>query len=619
MFAGTAGPVVGANVSVYEASLTHPNPGAAITTTTTNSDGMWEFSGLSDSAKDVKVEYTSRVKWYKGLTLHSVYAVREFAEDTLADQNLVDNGGAEVNTGTAPFSPGTSFSEIIDRWQAKRGVGDTLTITHVNAPVVTNSQKAVQAVYTKSAGNAFIEIPLPTILAVALRGKTISGSAQVRQTVGNSAQVYITDGVNTFGGAFSATTGSFVTLKYENFLVDNAAAGVSVGVTLPLSTTVQIDNVMLNLGTTALIFVPKLSDSELSWTIVEAAPTADTARLSVILNNLAERVKSIIGAAGNDWKDAIPATLTSLLATKVAKAGDTMTGALGFSTDTAGVIFSGGGHLIDVNAVGTFLRANLNKFVVQNEAANTTMAQIELALTSIFNNGAASGALRIYLENATRYFTMTSTGAGGLRLVRDDSNTALDIGPGATMVLNGSTVWDDGNTTNRVTTAKIADLQVTGAKIADATITAGKIGNGQITGTQIQDGSITDTDIHPANKDGVAGANSMRTLGSGAQQAAAGNHGHTSMAKLASGTYTGDGAGTRAISGLGFTPKYVFVQKTSISNTSGILAGHDMTVFLNASSVQYSSGNSLDADGFTLQATSGFNVNTATYLWVAMG
>lgn len=40
-------------------------------------------------------------------------------------------------------------------------------------------------------------------------------------------------------------------------------------------------------------------------------------------------------------------------------------------------------------------------------------------------------------------------------------------------------------------------------------------------------GTITDTEVAAANKDGTAGTASMRTLGTGAQQAAAGNHTHS--------------------------------------------------------------------------------------------
>lgn len=46
---------------------------------------------------------------------------------------------------------------------------------------------------------------------------------------------------------------------------------------------------------------------------------------------------------------------------------------------------------------------------------------------------------------------------------------------------------------------------------------------GLITSADIQDGTITDTDVAAANKDGSAGTASMRTIGTGATQAMAGN------------------------------------------------------------------------------------------------
>lgn len=45
-------------------------------------------------------------------------------------------------------------------------------------------------------------------------------------------------------------------------------------------------------------------------------------------------------------------------------------------------------------------------------------------------------------------------------------------------------------------------------------------------GLKVADGGITDTQVAAANKDGSAGVASMRTLGTGAAQAAAGNHNH---------------------------------------------------------------------------------------------
>lgn len=54
---------------------------------------------------------------------------------------------------------------------------------------------------------------------------------------------------------------------------------------------------------------------------------------------------------------------------------------------------------------------------------------------------------------------------------------------------------------------------------------------GLVTSAMISNGTITDVDVDSANKDGVAGTASMRTLGTGAQQAAAGNDSRLSDAR----------------------------------------------------------------------------------------
>ncbi len=55
----------------------------------------------------------------------------------------------------------------------------------------------------------------------------------------------------------------------------------------------------------------------------------------------------------------------------------------------------------------------------------------------------------------------------------------------------------------------------------------------------IADGTITAAMVAAANKDGLAATASLRTLGTGAQQAAAGDHAHALLAPLASPTFTG--------------------------------------------------------------------------------
>ena len=48
----------------------------------------------------------------------------------------------------------------------------------------------------------------------------------------------------------------------------------------------------------------------------------------------------------------------------------------------------------------------------------------------------------------------------------------------------------------------------------------------RVTSQDIKDLTIVDGDVAAANKDGTTGTPSLRTLGTGAQQAAAGDHGH---------------------------------------------------------------------------------------------
>jgi len=65
-----------------------------------------------------------------------------------------------------------------------------------------------------------------------------------------------------------------------------------------------------------------------------------------------------------------------------------------------------------------------------------------------------------------------------------------------------------------------------------------------LTGAQIRAGTLTDTQIAAANKDGTAGTASLRTLGTGATQAAAGNDARFTDSRAPTGAAGGDLAGT---------------------------------------------------------------------------
>ena len=67
---------------------------------------------------------------------------------------------------------------------------------------------------------------------------------------------------------------------------------------------------------------------------------------------------------------------------------------------------------------------------------------------------------------------------------------------------------------------------------------------GSVTAAQLADGTITDVDVASANKDGTAATPSLRTLGTGAQQACAGNDARLSNARTPTGAAGGSLSGT---------------------------------------------------------------------------
>jgi hypothetical protein len=100
-------------------------------------------------------------------------------------------------------------------------------------------------------------------------------------------------------------------------------------------------------------------------------------------------------------------------------------------------------------------------------------------------------------------------------------------------------------------TLPAANLPNAGVFTGDATTTfpALTIGAGAITATKIATATITDVQVAAANKDGAAGTASMRTLGTGSTQAAAGNHTHAA-ADVTSGTF-GTARGGTGLSSIG--------------------------------------------------------------------
>lgn len=608
-FAGTSAAVVGANVSVYEASLSHPNPNSALATTTTNSDGMWSFTGLSDTPKDVKVEYAGRVKWYKGLTLHSVYSVRENADDPANVINLLPNGGFEVNTtGQTSWSPGTGDGAILDGWTARRGTGDTLTINQVATPTSPNSQKALELVYTKSGGDAFVQCILPTTWVYALRGKTISASVQMRQSAANMARCQITDGVTTTNAGFSATTGSYVTSAVNNFVVSPAATDLRIGVIVSASGTLHLDNAMLNLGVEAEAFVLHPADGDV-YVITEAAPASDAGTVRTLLNALAERVRALGGLA--DWKDAVAVSLVN----KVSKAGDAMTGALTLANNIGYRCFDNAGGPRDMVKVTS---DNVGEFGNPNFGINRLWAFSNDGLKARYVNGPGSNTDH----------TIWHAGNVG-------ANSGLDADK-----LDGQHGSYYQARTNHTGTQAPSTISPQGAgSTLDADLLDGQHGSyyqarGNHTGTQAPStispqgaGSGLDADL-------LDGQHASAFAGSGhnhdsAYASSSHNHDdayanllhtHNANARTATGTYTGNGAGSRSIpTGLNTIYAVLLQCVSGGAPDMVILTNHDGILLVPGSSVGTVTGHTFSGGSFTVTSGGGFNNPSKTYRWVALG
>lgn len=87
---------------------------------------------------------------------------------------------------------------------------------------------------------------------------------------------------------------------------------------------------------------------------------------------------------------------------------------------------------------------------------------------------------------------------------------------------------------------------------------------------------------------------------------------------IASGTYTGNGADDRPITGIGFTPVLVIiVRSTGIwSWRSATMAG-DVSLDMSGGDVLTDRIQSLDSDGFTVGTSGDVNANLATYYYIA--
>jgi len=91
-------------------------------------------------------------------------------------------------------------------------------------------------------------------------------------------------------------------------------------------------------------------------------------------------------------------------------------------------------------------------------------------------------------------------------------------------------------------------------------------------------------------------------------------------ARIVSGTYTGDGAGTQAITGVGFQPDAIFVFSQLPAGNYDYYKDRNMGLNARILNTDYQADViiSLDADGFTVGDTQGINVAARLYSYLAL-
>jgi hypothetical protein len=123
--------VVGATVEVWNAAAGTP-AGSPIASTTTDSNGEWTFTGLTDTPKDVKVTFTGGVvRWYKGLT--SAHLAQ-----------LLVGGAVVIAGGTIDAASAAAVALTVAPTLRATADNDVLTALRLNATYNDNGHSGVQ-------------------------------------------------------------------------------------------------------------------------------------------------------------------------------------------------------------------------------------------------------------------------------------------------------------------------------------------------------------------------------------------------------------------------------------------------------------------------------------------
>lgn len=571
-------PISGATVEARAASLVSPNTGPVVASTATDTNGMWEFTSLAESAHDIKITYTGNVWWHKGLTKHNIDYIFYTTPMPVTD-NFLRNAGFEGGPA-GPWTVTNVAQKVFGSWDAINGVGSSAAVSRETATKSADSAVAAKIVQTHVSGQFTLQqsFPIPS----SMRGKQVSLSVQVQQSVASVVQAFIGDSVTNTFSSTSATTGSFVTMTVTR-TIDAAATFVTAGIIITASATVYVDNAIWSLGAAAATYRPEYF-SAYGLTNDLLATDAVDARV-------------IAAAAVGSNELAAGAALANLGYTPVNKAGDSGIGALSASSLTAtGAVAAASAAVSGAATVGTTLgvtgQSTMNNHLNMGPSAQIKFATANGAKLDLASNGQYTlevASSRLIIQSA-QHFSFHNVGAtvGDYTLTIDSATHAA--------IFQG------------VVTA--ADFQIGGTSVKARSTHTGT----QAAATISPQGSGSGLDA-----DTVDGQHAAAFATSG--------HTHAGATKIAAGSYSGASGTSRQIT-TGFVCK--LVQITGLAAGSARIS-YTLTSATANNNLYWAGSSAVTTGGISntkLHASDGFVVDFSTdfsdhpsyaYTWVAFG